>query len=134
MINCYLAPTMKKSRKLYSLSQLSSAVFFIMALVWLTLGMSFVYTAQHEWAKLQKMSKKALPLSNAEKEISDLPGNYAEEKTPVNNTLSEEFIHDHHSALHFPVKLSTYHKSEGADIYIAFHRELLVPPPNQLYF
>jgi hypothetical protein len=123
---------MKKGLKLYSFSQLFAAVFFIMALVWLTLGTSFVYSAQQEWAKLQKMSKKASPLSNAENEASNLPGNDAEGKTPVNNTLSEEFIHEHHSAIHFPVKLSTYHNSESADIYIAFHRELLVPPPNQL--
>jgi hypothetical protein len=123
---------MKRGFKLYSITQLLSAVFFIMALAWLTLGTSFVYTAQQEWVKLQKISKKTSPLSNAEKESSTLPGNDAEEKTPVNNTLSEEFIHEHHSTIHFPVKLSRYHKSESADIYIAFHRELLVPPPNQL--
>jgi hypothetical protein len=101
-----------------------------MALVWLTVSAPFVYAAQQELAKHQKTEKAAAPLAGTEEESSNPFGNNTEEKTPGSNTFSEEFLHDHHINSHFLIEISQYHKSENADIYIAFHGELLVPPPN----
>jgi hypothetical protein len=121
---------MKRKRKIYSVSQLASAVVMILALVWLTVSTSFVYAAQQELAKQQKMEKAASPLAGSEEESSNPFGNNTEEKAPNTTSLSEEYIHNSHR-IHFFFSIATqYHKCENADIYIAFHGELLVPPPN----
>ncbi len=109
-----------------------SAVILITALAWFTVSSPFVYAGQQEQARQHKKEKSAYPLTAGEEEATNPPGNNAEEKTPGSNTLSEEFIHEHHLTSDFPVKISLYHNSKNADTYIAFHGELLVPPPNRL--
>jgi len=123
---------MKKNRKFYSVTQLVSAVVMILALVWLTVSTPFVYAAQQELAKLQKMEKAASPLTGSEEESSNPFGNSTEEKAPGNTSLSEEYIHSNYRIYFFFSIATQYHKCENADTYIAFHGELLVPPPNVL--
>lgn len=121
---------MTRGCKIYSVFQLVSAVVMILALVWLTVSSPFVYAAQQELAKQQKMEKAASPLTGSEEESSNPFGNNTEEKAPGNNSLSEEYIHNNHK-IYFLFSIATqYHKCENADTYIAFHGELLVPPPN----
>ena len=132
MIRVILHSFMKRDRKRYSFFQLFSAVVFIVALAWLTVSLPFVYTAQQELAKHHKMEKATSLLTDNEEETTNPLGNNTEEKTPGNNTFSEEFIHDNHIATHFLIQVSRYHKSENSETYISFHGELLVPPPNQL--
>lgn len=121
---------MKKNRKIYSVPQLVSAVVMILALVWLTVSTPFVYAAQQELAKQQKTEKAASPLTGTEEESSNPFGNNTEEKAPNSTSLSEEYIHSNHKT-YFSFSIATqYHKCENADTYIAFHGELLVPPPN----
>lgn len=121
---------MKGEIKTYSVFQLASAVVMILALMWLTVSAPFVYAAQQELAKHQKTEKAAAPLACSEEESSNPFGNNTEEKTPGSNTFSEEFLHSYHITSHFLIEVSQYHRSENTDIYIAFHGELLVPPPN----
>lgn len=129
----YLATTcMIKKGKIYNVLQLFSALIFIMALSWLTVSAPFLYAAQQELAQQNKMEKTAYPLTAGEEETPNAPGNNAEEKTPGNQTVSEEFLHEYQITKHFLIEVSQYHKSENADTYIAFHGELLVPPPNRL--
>ena len=121
---------MKRRRKIFTVSQLVSAVVMILALVWLTVSSPFVYAAQQELAKQQKMEKSAPPLTGSEEESSNPFGNSTEEKAPGNSSLSEEYIHSNQK-IHFFFSIATqYHKCENADTYIAYHGELLVPPPN----
>jgi hypothetical protein len=123
---------MKRSIRKYGFLQLLSAAILITALAWFTVSSPFVYAGQQELARQHKMEKSAYPLTAGEEETTNSPGNNAEEKTSGNNTLSEEFIHEHHIATPFQGKVSLYHKSKNANTYIAFHGELLVPPPNRL--
>ena len=126
----YCSTFMKKSRKIYSVSQLFSAVIMILALMWLTVSTPFVIAAQQEVAKKGKMEKTTTPLAGSEEETTKTPGNNTEEKTPPGNSFSEEYLHDHHkSDLFFSLSLQ-YQKTGNAGTYIAFHGELLVPPPN----
>jgi cytoskeletal protein RodZ len=120
---------MKRGCKIYSISQLVSAVVMILALVWLTVSTPFVYAAQQELAK-QKTEKAASPLTANEEESSNPFGNSSEEKAPGNTSLSEEFIHNNYRVYFFFSVTTQYHKCENADTYTAFHGELLVPPPN----
>lgn len=121
---------MRKNRKIYSAFQLVSAVVMILALMWLTVSTPFVYAAQQELAKQQKTEKSCSPLAGTEEESSNPFGNATEEKAPNSTSLSEEFIHSNHR-VYFSFSIATqYHKCENVDTYIAFHGELLVPPPN----
>ncbi len=121
---------MKKSRKIYSVFQLFSAVIMILALMWLTMSTPFVLDSQQEVAKKDKMEKTATPLAGSEEETTKTPGSNTEEKTPCGNSFSEEYLHDNHKTDHFFSVSQQYQKCKNADTYIAFHGELLVPPPN----
>jgi len=103
----------------------------ILTLLWLTISTPFVFASQQELAK-HKMENNKSPLCGNEDDASNPLGNNTEEKVPSSgNSLSEEYIHDHHITHPYLVSEdSQYHKCENADIYIAFHGELLVPPPD----
>ena len=120
---------MRKKRKIFNGIQLVSAVCMILALLWLTVSLPFIYANQQEIAKLEKSSPSNFPLSGNDEESNPLGGN-TEEKAP-NSSVSEEYLHDHHKSDYFISIAAQYHKCENADTYIAFHGELLVPPPNQ---
>ena len=127
----YFAPLlMTAGRKTYNLFQLGSAVLMMLALMWLTISAPFVFEFQKELAKHSKTSSCAFPLTE-EEETGNPFGNSTEEKAPKNiNSFSEEYLHDHHRSDYiFSIGLQ-YHKNENAGVYIAFHGELHVPPPN----
>jgi hypothetical protein len=119
---------MKQSRKPYSFVQLASAVLMIAALLWLTVSLPFVYESQQ---KLNPVQNNASPLAGNEEEAANPYGNSTEEKAPSSSSFSEEYLHDHHKSDYFFSISSQYHKGENDGTYIAFHGELLVPPPNQ---
>ena len=130
MICIILQHFMKRRRKTYSNSQSFSAVIMILTLMWLTVSTPFVYASQQELAKQHKMEKADSPLAGNEEETSKPSGNNTEEKTPSNTSLSEEFLHHNHKDDYFFSISLQYQKSDNAGTYIAFHGELLVPPPN----
>ena len=121
---------MKGNKKKYSLLQQLSATFMILALLWLTVSAPFVVAAQQEISQHDKAANITSPLAGNEEEAANPFGNTTEEKAPSSTTFSEEFLHDHHKADYFFSVISQYHKCEDADIYVAYHGELLVPPPN----
>lgn len=124
---------MKKNHKIFSIAQLVSAVVMILALMWLTVSTPFVLASQQEIAKKHKMEKTSTPLTTSEEETTKVPGTNTEEKTPGSSTsVSEEFLHDNHRADYFISLSMQYHKLDNAGTYIAYHGELLVPPPNFL--
>jgi hypothetical protein len=121
---------MKKNQKTYSIFQKASSIFMMLTLLWLTVSTPFVITAQEQLVKQQK----ALSINSSETgcgdETTDSGNNNIEEKVPTTNTFSEEYLHEYHITHCFVTEVSLYHKQENADDYIAFHGELLVPPPN----
>ena len=122
---------MKKNRKIYSVFQLCSAVFMILALMWLTVSTPFVLASHQQQAKQYKMEKSASsPLAGNEEETNNPFANNTEDKAPNTSIFSEEYLHSFHIISHFYPEISQYHKHENSDTYIAFHGELLVPPPN----
>ena len=72
------------------------------------------------------------PLTGNEEESANPfgNGNTTEEKAPGNNSFSEEYLHDHHKEDGLLAAARQYRSCENARDYIAFHGELLVPPPN----
>ena len=86
-----------------------------------------------ELAKEHRTEKSSsAPFTGSEEETTNPFGNNTEEKAPNSNSLSEEYLHNFLIISHSYTEISQYHKLENADAYIAFHGELLVPPPNVL--
>jgi hypothetical protein len=124
----FAALSMKNKSQIFDLFSKISAIFMILALLWLTISAPFVFTAQEELAKQNKTERSALPISEEE---SNPFSNSTEEKAPSSTSFSEEYIHDHHEADLLFLMASQFHINRNAGTYIAFHGELLVPPPNQ---
>lgn len=121
---------MKRAQRIYTAFHITSGIIMILALLWLTISTPFVFAAQQELARQDRVSNTTSPLAGTEEEAANPFGNTTEEKAPSSSSVSEEYLHDHHTSDHFFSIASQYHKCENADAYIAFHGELLVPPPN----
>lgn len=102
----------------------------ILALLWLTVSTPFVFASQQELAKQDKMADTQSPLAGNEEEASNPFSSTTEEKNPGSNSFSEEYLHDHYIADHFFSIDLQHAKCENAGTYVAYHGELLVPPPN----
>jgi len=123
--------SMKTNRKLYSTWQKVSALLMMLALVWLTVSLPFTYASQQDLASKDGIEKNQTTYPTTEEESSN-PFSGTEEKAPNSGSsqVSEEYLHDHHKSEYFFSIISTFHKLENAGTYVAFHGELLVPPPN----
>ena len=122
---------MKRNKKIYSLFQLASAIFMILALLWLTISAPFVFASQQHLAKYEKSASANSSADNNEEETNNPLTNTTEEKAPTSSSsFSEEYLHDHHTTDFFFSIALQFHKCENADEYVAYHGELLVPPPN----
>jgi len=130
---CYFASLlMKNLSQPYSFFNRVSAIMMIVALLWLTISAPFVFEQQQKVAKESTSSCANLPIAGNEEEAANPFSGSTEEKAPKSlNTFSEEYLHDnHHSEYLFSIA-SKFHKCEDAGTYVAYHGELLVPPPNK---
>ena len=88
-------------------------------------------STQENLAKQQKTLMAELPGTDSCEDCSDNASNNIEEKVPNSiSSLSEEFLHDHHSGDYSNDIASQNHILENSGTYIAFHGELHAPPPN----
>ena len=124
---------MKRNQRTYNVFQLASAVFMILALLWLTISTPFVYASQQKQSQKEKIAitQNSSADTNEEESSTNPFGNTTEEKNSNSTSLSEEYLHDHYVHDHFFFISSKSYKCENVDTYIAFHGELLVPPPNR---
>lgn len=106
-----------------------SALFLIGALVWLTVSAPFVLAAyQHLQKSYQVENNNGFP--ETEEDAANPFGNNTEEKAPGGTTLSEEYLHQQHQHESFFTKQLNCFSTRNDGTYMAFHGELLVPPPN----
>ena len=121
---------MKKIPEPYNFFHRVSAIIMIVALCWLTISAPFVFENQQKIAKQNCEAPVDIPLSGVEEEANPF-SNSTEEKAPKTlNSFSEEYLHDNHKSEYLIAITSQYRKCENAGTYVAFHGELLVPPPN----
>lgn len=118
-----------KRKTYYSQFHKFTALFLMVALVWLTISTPFVFNAQKAMAEHQHLKADQSPVTENEEESNPF-GNTTEEKAPSSNVLSEEFLHDCNLSHYVGLVAASFHKCENAGIYVAFHGELHVPPPN----
>ena len=106
-----------------------TSIFLMLTLAFLTVSLPFVYKAK-QIAEMEA-SAASINIGEAEEECDNPFANTTEEKPTSNiSSASEEYLHDNHKSEHYFSIISQFHKSESATDYIAFHGELLVPPPN----
>ncbi len=127
---------MKKYRRIYNPYHLLSAVFMICALVWLTISAPFVYASMQEHAKQDKIENMGSPVSGNEEETANPFGNTTEEKAPSNSSLSEEYLHDHHSTDCFFSIVLQYQNAKMQTPIMLFmaNCSFLPPTPHSLNF
>jgi len=110
------------------MAQRLSALLMILTLLWLTVSISFVYASMDN-AGQDQAATSSLPADNEEESANPF-GNNTEEKNPGSSSFSEEFLHHSESGSHFISSVIAFGSGENASLYVAFHGELLVPPPN----
>lgn len=106
-----------------SLKSVISSLFMIMALLWLTVSTPFVFASQQAHQKeIQKQiggSEDKNPFSTTTEEKNESSA----------NTLSE-YLHDLNSMNQHFIVLTRIYKCHSSDVYYAYHRELISPPPE----
>lgn len=115
-------------KRIYHISRLVSALFMILALLWLTVSAPFVLASQQHLSKNIQTENSSFP--ETEEDSTNPFGNNTEEKVPSSTSLSEEYLHHQQYHESFFTELLSSFGIRNDGTYIAYHGELLVPPPN----
>lgn len=125
----YICNSLMKNILSYTRKDKLSSLFMILALLWLTVSIPFVYTAQQQMEYKAAIEKNA---NSCDDESSNPLANTTEEKAPSSgiNTLTEEYLHHTDDLFHALEILLSHRPCHTVAEYLAFHGELLCPPPN----
>ena len=119
------ARCMKRSQRPYPLKNILSSVFMMLALAWLTVCLPYVNEQQQQ---LKGCIEKTA--GNTADDNSNPLGNTNEEKTESGTSLLAEYLHEMHELAHNFITLTTFYKCHPSDLYLAYHPELVIPPPE----
>jgi len=121
---------MKRSA-IYTAKEKFWGIFMILALLWLTVSLPVVDNARDQLAG--QTSSATVPTDdNPVEESEDNPLSNSVEEKCGNTSLLEEYIHHSHEPLASCNLQLSHIDSNSYDLYIAFHGELLSPPPESL--
>jgi hypothetical protein len=115
----------------YSLNKLAACIIMMLSLLWLTVSTPFIYEAQKELEKQRHINIQAEDMQEGSEECNPF-GNNTEEKTESGSTTLSEYLQYIDELSHMT---GTSHKHDCAHsfaVYVAFHGELLSPPPNSI--
>lgn len=110
-----------------NIRRFASCIIMMLALVWLTVSIPFVYQAQ-QVAK-QQVSSAPQP---GDEDTNPFANTTEERSESGANTLSE-YLHDMHTHSSGEVIPEMYNKCHPSNLYYAFHPELLSPPPERWF-
>lgn len=126
---------MKKGTNIYQLRDQLTSMLMLLTLLWLTVSTPFVTAAQIKAEKSGLISANSLlQHDEAEEEQSCTPfgSNTTEEKTSNGlNTLTEEYLHTSDELFHLAELSLNHTRYHTVSEYVAFHGEMLCPPPNR---
>lgn len=93
----------------------------MLMLAWLTVSAPFVNAGQQQRAKLEKKASNTSPLAGSE-----------EEKVPTSPSPNapNEYLHECEELQHSFVETIFTYSTLQLSLYIAFHGELVSPPPE----
>jgi hypothetical protein len=113
-----------KPKNIYTVTNFTIAIGMMLALAWLTISTPFVYKAQQQTTRQQAMNV------SDEEDASNPFANTTEEKTPNGFNTISEYLHEYKVITPPEVIVINHFPAHFADLYIAFHGELLSPPPE----
>jgi hypothetical protein len=105
------------------------SIFLMLTLAWLTISLPFVYPPQQQ-VEVNNTADAANNTGDKEGSTSNPFSNTTEEKTSGSVSIAEEYLHDTHSSEDYIAVPSIEYKVEHVATYIAFHGELISPPPD----
>lgn len=111
----------------------ASGIFMMLVLVWLTVSTPFVNSFQQQMAERERVENEKSGKGCTEKGPSDCNpfANTTEEKTESGSIcFSEEYLHHYDDLIHTDDDLLKHDNCGHSVLYIAFHGELLSPPPE----
>jgi hypothetical protein len=117
-----ICAAMNRHKKIFSIFHITSSLFMMATLFWLTVSTPFVNDSQQAQRDLAKKSGKS---------FSDNPfATTTEEKNESNTSSLSEYLHE--IPQHDPVVkiIIKDYKVRHFETYIAFHPELVSPPPK----
>ena len=114
---------MNKSNTITTGQVLSSAIM-LLALCWLLVSLPFVTASQNIEAQATHQQ------APSEDDNSGNPFANSEEINENGGSAISEFLHDHHFGQYDPPNVVRHPKTHSSDLYLAFHPELLSPPPE----
>jgi hypothetical protein len=115
---------MHRSRKIFSLKEAVSGIFMIMTLLWLTVSTPFVFPGKAD-------QKQTSQQKDADQHEEDNPFSRTTEEKPErsSNSLSE-YLHELYE-VKLPITFITNsYKIHSTTLYLAYHPELVSPPPK----
>ena len=120
-----------KASAIYTTKEKFWGIFMILALLWLTISLPIVDKAREQMAK--QYSSSTLPAEdNPVENNEDNPLSNSLEEKSGNASILEEYLHHSHEAFSPANPYLSHIDPNSYDLYIAFHGELLSPPPESL--
>jgi hypothetical protein len=116
-----------KTRPTYTWIHRVASIIMIAALSWLTISLPYIYSFQKELSKQE--SRSAAFNCPVENEESNPLTNSTEEKAPA---VAEEYLHHSDDNNYLFNHCLSHDNRHAYDIYIAFHGEITLPPPDHL--
>lgn len=124
---------MKKGFNTYQLKHQFISILMLVTLMWLTVSTPFVYASQMQSEEQHTLLSQSSQDDDSEDEQTCTPlgSNTTEEKTSNSvNSLSEEYLHLDSELFHLAELSLNHTRYHTVSEYVAFHGELLCPPPN----
>jgi hypothetical protein len=127
---------MKKGTATYQLRHHLTSLLMLVTLLWLTVSTPFIVNAQLQAEKQIALVSAASSQQNDdaddEQSCTALGSNTTEEKTSNGfNSLSEEYLHTDSELFHLAELYLNHTRTHTFSEYVAFHGEMLCPPPNR---
>lgn len=118
---------MNKRQNTFTFRHLLPAVMMLATLAWLTVSLPYVNKAQQEYKQLCKQAGESKADDN-----SNPLSNTAEEKNESGGSLLSEYLHEAPVMERHFITLSTSYARYPSALYLAYHPELLLPPPDEV--
>ncbi|RYZ62273.1 MAG: hypothetical protein EOO14_02785 [Chitinophagaceae bacterium] len=117
---------MNRKTQTYSTTHIFSSIFMLLALVWLTVCLPYVNESRQLLQQIENLG-----VENPEVDTSNPLANTNEERAEGGNSMLSEYLHSPYTIEHNFITLSSYYKCHPADLYHAYHPDMLIPPPEQ---
>jgi hypothetical protein len=113
---------MTRRNNISSPAEMISCIIMVLALLWLTISLPYVYEAQ-------QITKEVVSDQGADN-TGNLGNNSTEEKTESGSNSLSEYLHDHNLLTYNSYDLCKGYKAHAHGLYSAYQPELILPPPE----